>query len=83
MQNIVLYSPLRHRLIKKGVYGVTIAALVWFLLKMFIILILKNRMFNQSPIFSTSSGPSVFRSHYGHLIVLEGLTKIIVTFSFW
>ena len=27
---------------------------------MFIILILKNRMFNQSPIFSTSSGPSLF-----------------------
>ena len=28
--------------------------------EMFIILILKNRMFNQSPILSTSSGPSVF-----------------------
>ena len=24
-----------------------------------------------------------FRSHYRHLIVLEGLTEIIVTFSFW
>ena len=24
-----------------------------------------------------------FRSHYGHLIVLEGLTEMIVTFSFW
>ena len=54
------YTALRHRLIKKWVYGVTIAALVWVLPAMFIILILKNRMFNQSPIFSTSSGPSVF-----------------------
>ena len=43
-------------------FGVTIVALVWVLPAMFIILILKNRMFNQSPspIFSTSSGPSVF-----------------------
>ena len=24
-----------------------------------------------------------FQSHYGHLIVLEGLTEMIVTFSFW
>ena len=24
-----------------------------------------------------------FGSHYGHLIVLEGLTEMIVTFSFW
>ena len=24
-----------------------------------------------------------FRSHYGHLIVLEGLTEMIATFSFW
>ena len=54
------YTALRHRLIKKWIYGVTIAALVWVLPAMFIILILKNRMFNQSPIFSTSSGPSVF-----------------------
>ena len=54
------YTAVRHRLIKKWVYGVTIAAFVWVLPAMFIILILKNRMFNQSPIFSTSSGPSVF-----------------------
>ena len=54
------YTALRHRLIKKCVYGVTIVALVWVLPAMFIILILRNRMFNQSPIFSTSSGPSVF-----------------------
>ena len=54
------YTALRHRLIKKRVYGVTIAALVWVLPAMLIILILKNRMFNQSPIFSTPSGPSVF-----------------------
>ena len=54
------YSALRHRLIKKCVYGVTIAAFVWVLPAMFIILILKNRMFHQIPIFSTSSGPSVF-----------------------
>ena len=54
------YTALRHCLIKKLVYGVTIAALVWVLPEMFIILILKNRMFNQSPIFGTSSGPSVF-----------------------
>ena len=53
------YTALRHRLIKMWVYGVTIAALVWVVPAMFIILILKNRMFNQSPIFSTSSGPSV------------------------
>ena len=53
------YSTLKHRLIRKWVYGVTIAALVWVLPAMFIILILKNRMFNQIPIFSTSSGPSV------------------------
>ena len=59
------YTALRHCLIKKLVYGVTIAALVWVLPEMFIILILKNRMFNQSPIFSTSSGPSVFS--YGSL----------------
>ena len=45
------YTALLHRLI---------AAFVWVLPAMFIILILKNRMFNQSPIFSTSSGPSVF-----------------------
>ena len=56
------YTALRHRLIKKWVYGVTIAALVWVLHAMFIILILKNRMFNQSPIFSTSRGPAVFSS---------------------
>ena len=57
------YTALRHRLIKKSVYGVTIAAVVWVLPVMFIILssvILKNRMFNQSQIFSTSSRPSVF-----------------------
>ena len=54
------YSALMHRLIKKWVYGETIAAFVWVLPAMFITLILKNRMFNQSPIFSTSSGPSVF-----------------------
>ena len=54
------YTALRHRLIKKRVYGVTIAALVWVLPAMLIILILKNRMFNQSLIFSTPSGPSVF-----------------------
>ena len=57
------YTALRHRLIKKSVYGVTIAAVVWVLPAMFIILssvILKNRTFNQSPIFSTSSRPSVF-----------------------
>ena len=54
------YTALRHRLIKKWVYGVTIAALVRVLPAMFIILILENRMFNQSPIFSTSSEPSVF-----------------------
>ena len=29
------------------------------------------------------SPPLFFRSHYGHLIVLEGLTEMIVTFSFW
>ena len=40
------YTALRRRLIKKWVYGVTIAALVWVLPAMFIILILKNRMFN-------------------------------------
>ena len=44
--------------LKKCVYGVTIVALVWVLPAMFIILILKNRMFNQSPIFSTSSAPN-------------------------
>ena len=54
------YSALMHRLIKKWVYGETIAAFVWVLPAMFIILMLKNRMFTQSPIFSTSSGPSVF-----------------------
>ena len=54
------YTALRHRLIKKWVYGVTIAALVWVLPAMFIIVIPKNRMFNQSSIFSTSSGPSFF-----------------------
>ena len=54
------YTALRHRLIKKWVYEVTIAVLVWVFPAMFIILILKNRIFNQSPIFSTSSGPSVF-----------------------
>ena len=54
------YTAPRNRLIKKCVYGVTILTLVWVLPSMFIILILKNRMFNQSPIFSTSSGPSVF-----------------------
>ena len=54
------YTALRHRLIKTWVYGVIIAALVWVLPAMFIILILKNRMFNQSPIFSTFSGSSVF-----------------------
>ena len=32
------YTALRHRLIKKSVYGVTIAALVWVLPPMFIIL---------------------------------------------
>ena len=54
------YTALLRCLIKKWVYGVTIAAFVWVLPAMFIILILKNRMFNQIPIFSTSSGPSVF-----------------------
>ena len=54
------YTALRHRFIKKRVYGVTIAALVWVLPAMFIIVILKNRMFNESSIFSTSSGPSFF-----------------------
>ena len=59
--NSSLYSPYASPLlIKKWVYGVTIAVLVWVLPAMFIILILKNRMFNQSPIFSTSSGPLVF-----------------------
>ena len=47
--NSSLYTALWYRLIKKWVYGVTIAALVWVLPAMFIILILKNRMFNQSP----------------------------------
>ena len=60
MQQFVPIRVLMHRLIKKWVYGVTIAAFVLVLPAMFIILILKNRMFNQSPIFSTSSGPSVF-----------------------
>ena len=60
MQQFVPIRALMHRLIKKCVYGVTIAAFVWVLPAMFIILILKNRMFNQIPIFSTSSGPSVF-----------------------
>ena len=54
------YTAHRHRLIKKWVYEVTIAVLVWVFPAMFIILILKNRIFKQSPIFSTSSGPSVF-----------------------
>ena len=40
------YTALRHRLIQKWVYGVTIPALVWILPAIFIILILKNRMFN-------------------------------------
>ena len=58
--NSSLYRPYASPLlIKKGVYGVTIVALVWVLPGMFIILILKNRIFNQTPIFSTSSGPSV------------------------
>ena len=54
------YTALRHRFIKKWVYGVKIVALVWVLPVMFIILILKNRMFNQRPIVSISSGHSVF-----------------------